>query len=325
MPVPGQGERPSPSLTRLTALIDAATVCLEKDSHGETVLGHAEFRLADLGKVSSMPQLRRRVAESRLAGVAALPLRAREVARCNAHLAKVSAQWLVKSREHTNYTYNLTPLNREHLAWWVADVAAVDVETVRGYISELEEDRDLREHVEAATAASPRRRLADREARYGRRAGWYALVRALRPEHVVEAGTDKGTGACVFAAALIRNGCGELTTVDINPDSGYLVTGRYAEVTTRLIGDSVEVLSGSHSSVDMFLHDSRHTFEHELAEFRAIAPRLSWQAVVLSDNAHVTNALSHWSEAKRRQFLYFAEQPADHWYPGAGIGASFRR
>jgi hypothetical protein len=41
---------------------------------------------------------------------------------------------------------------------------------------------------------------------------------------------------------------------------------------------------------------------------------------VLSDNAHATYALMTWAEATGRQFSYFAEQPADHWYPGGGIG-----
>src|SRR5690606_28957548 len=123
----------------------------------------------------------------------------------------------VTSREHTNYTYDLSDLNRTYLAWFVANVAGIDVAEARGYLDEVFEDRELARHVIDATMASARRGLADPVARIGRRAGWYALVRATRPRHIVETGTDKGLGAVVLAAALLRNGTGRLTTIDINP------------------------------------------------------------------------------------------------------------
>lgn len=231
----------------------------------------------------------------------------------------------MKSREHTNYTYGLTPRNRDHLAWWVSQVTGTDVATVRGFLRELDEDDALREHVLAETARSDRHRLADPEVRYGRRAGWYAITRVTQPDHVVETGTDKGLGSCVFAAALLRNGHGRLTTMDVNPDSGYLVTGPYAEVVDHVLGDSVDLLKSGESKVDFFLHDSLHTFEHEAAELEAVAARLSPTAVVLSDNAHDSDALALWAESTGRSFLYFREVPQDHWVPGEGIGAAWER
>jgi Methyltransferase domain len=227
---------------------------------------------------------------------------------------------LVGSREHTNFTYDLTALNSEHLAWWVADVAGVPVAEARGYMGEVEQDGDLTRHVQAATQASERRGLADREVRLHKRIGWYALVRALRPVHVVETGTDKGLGSVVLAAALLRNGSGKLTTLDINSDAGYLISGDYATVTDLRIGDSLDALTGTEEPVDFFLHDSLHTREHEFAEYEAVTPRLTERAVVLSDNAHVTDALPNWAERTGRRFTYFQERPDHHWYPGGGIG-----
>lgn len=231
-----------------------------------------------------------------------------------------SARWLVRSREHTNYTYDLTSLNREHLAWWVAAAAGIPVGEARSYMREVEQDNDLTTHVLAATQASDRRRLADRHVRLHKRIGWYALVRALRPAHVIETGTDKGLGSVVLAAALIRNGEGRLTTLDVNSDAGYLISGIYATVTDLRIGDSLTALARSETPVDLFLHDSLHTREHELAEYEAVAPRLAQRAVVVSDNAHATDALPAWAEKTGRQFSYFQERPERHWYPGGGIG-----
>src|SRR5262245_5803522 len=192
--------------------------------------------------------LRRAVGRSRMAAVAIFPRRAMRVLRHDARVVAASARWLVTSREHHNYTYELTSLNLEHLAWFVAGVCATPVATVRGYLAEIAGDEALREHIRVATAASPRRGLADRQARYGRRVGWYAMVRARRPAHVVETGVDKGLGTVVLASALLRNAGegfpGRVSAIDINPEAGYLVrSGRWSQVVDLRYGDSVEMLS----------------------------------------------------------------------------------
>ena len=121
-------------------------------------------------------------------------------------------------------------------------------------------------------------------------------MRAVKPQHVVETGTDKGLGSCVLAAALLRNGSGRLTTIDIDPASGYLVGPPYGAVTELVLGDSVETLRGLSTPVDLFIHDSNHSAEYEAAELRALTANLAERAWVLSDNAHVTAELSKWAD-----------------------------
>lgn len=244
------------------------------------------------------------------------------VARHDLRVLRESMTWLVRSREHTNFTYPLAPLNRTHLEWFCAEVAGASVASAREYTAELESDDDLRRHVHDLTMGSDRRWLADDRFDPAKRFGWYAILRMLKPDHVVETGTDKGLGSVILAAALLRNGAGHLTTIDINNDSGYLITGRYADVTDRVIGDSVAVLNRRTAPVDLFLHDSLHTREHELAEYAAVDPHLTSGALVVSDNAHATDALPSWAEQTGRRFLFFAEMPIGHWYPGSGIGVA---
>src|SRR6478735_5148979 len=125
-----------------------------------------------------MSRLSRGIAGSPLARAAALPQRVRAVVRHDARTLRMSMSWLVHSREHTNYTYHLTDRNVDHLAWWVAGIVDRPVDEIRGYIGELHEDEQLIGHIRTMTEASPRRRLADSDVRFGRRVGWYALVRA---------------------------------------------------------------------------------------------------------------------------------------------------
>ncbi|MFE9653373.1 class I SAM-dependent methyltransferase [Micromonospora sp. NPDC006431] len=273
-------------------------------------------------------KLRRAIARTRLAPVAAFPTRLAKVARHDGKVLRASARWLLTSREHHNYTYDLTTLSQHHLAWFVSVVCDVPVGQVRGWFAELEGDDKLRGHIETATATASRRGLADRQVRYARRIGWYAIVRARKPAHVVETGVDKGLGSCVLAAALLRNTAeghpGRLTSLDINPEAGYLAKATpWADVVDLVIGDSIASISALDRPVDLFLHDSDHSRGHEQREFDAIEPQLAPAAMLLTDNATITNVLAQHAERTGRRFLAYRETPARHWYPGDGIGVAW--
>jgi hypothetical protein len=71
--------------------------------------------------------------------------------------------------------------------------------------------------------------------------------------------------------------------------------------------------------VDLFINDSDHSADYERAEYDVIANKLSPLATIVGDNAHATDCLREFARKTGRKFLFFAEQPKDHWYPGGGI------
>ncbi|ADD39775.1 class I SAM-dependent methyltransferase [Stackebrandtia nassauensis] len=272
--------------------------------------------------------LRRSISRSRLAPVALFPYRLARVFRHDRKVVGRSLKWLFTSREHHNFTYDLTKINRGHLAWFISAVCDVPVKKVREYLDEVENDTELVEHISSTTASSARRGLTDRKARYARRMGWYALVRILKPQHVVETGVDKGLGTCVLAAALRRNAAeghpGRVTAVDINPEAGFLVrSGPYAEVVDLVLDDSIATIKNLDRPVDLFIHDSDHAAEHEKREFKTVENKLADNAVLLTDNASVTNVLARHADKTGRRFLFYREQPARHWFAGEGIGVAW--
>ena len=238
-------------------------------------------------------------------------------------------RWLVTSREVTNFTYDLEATNKRHLGSLLADVTGESFERIMGYIEEAERDAPLRAHLNESIARSGLAFMADDDMRFGRRLGWYALVRILKPTTVVETGVDKGLGSCLLAAALARNQQegheGRYYGTDIDPDAGYLLSGDYAGFGEILYGDSLASLRGLDRTIDLFINDSDHSAAYEAEEYRTVAGKLSPQAVVLSDNAHRSDALLEFSLQAGRQFVYFQEKPENHWYRGAGIGISFVR
>lgn len=246
------------------------------------------------------------------------------------HLARqagLAVRWAFTSKEYYNHSYHLTALNRRYLASYISVVSGHELAAVENYISELENDHALRDTLEQRTRASRDRHSCDVEPRFGRRLGWYALVRATRPRVVLETGVDRGLGTAVIAAALKRNTeegfPGTVFATDIMPDCGHLLVEPYKSFCRVLLGDSVETLKQFKEPVDIFLHDSDHRPEYEWAEFLAIEPRLHPGSLVLSDNAQQTSKLREFARKIGKPFLYFQDAPKDHWWPGDGIGALF--
>ena len=238
-------------------------------------------------------------------------------------------RWLFKSREHTNFTYDLTRLNRRYLARFLSMVCDKPPEKMEEYLLEVINDEQLRNHIIQMTKTSARCYLSDEEARYARRIGWYAIVRAIKPRVVVETGVDKGLGTVCLAAAIMRNSAeghpGYVYGTDINPKAGYLLSMPYNRFGQLLIGDSIESLKALDVNVDLFISDSDHSVDYEMLEFETIAPKLSANAIILGDNSHFSDKLINFAEKTNRNFLFFQESPQDHWYPGAGIGAAYSR
>jgi hypothetical protein len=135
--------------------------------------------------------------------------------------------WLFRSKEFSNYTYDLTSANKTYLAWFLAEICGTSIEEVEDYFSELETNSQLDAYIKTGLANHHRGNEIDSKAFFGRGLGWYAIVRATKPKIVVEIGTEKGLGSLVLAEALIKNGSGRLITIDMEQSSGLLIGTEY--------------------------------------------------------------------------------------------------
>ena len=232
--------------------------------------------------------------------------------------------WALHSREDSNFTYDITAHNRAYLAATVAVVMGCSIDQAKAFIAEP--DGDALDYVTNKLASLGINEI-DKSPSFGRRLGWYAIARALRPRVIVETGVDRGLGSVLLCAALKRNAAegviGRYYGTDINPYAGALLDEPWSHYGKILYGDSIESLSNLGETIDLFINDSDHSADYEYREYQTIKPLLSERAVILSDNAHTNDMLLRFSEENGRRFLFFREQPRGHWYPGAGIGISF--
>jgi hypothetical protein len=118
---------------------------------------------------------------------------------------------------------------------------------------------------------------------------------------------------------------GNYLGTDINPQSGELITNQYSQFAQIVIGDSITTLENLENRIDMFINDSDHSSEYESREYSVISNKLSENAVILGDNCHASDSLRMFSAENNRHFIFFKEEPLNHFYLGAGIGFSFFR
>lgn len=259
--------------------------------------------------------------------VSLMPMRTAQALDYYAGTLLQIARWVVTSQETTNFTYDLSPHSLTTLAHTVALAVGKPVAEIRSYLAEPGEDEmflgTLRLRGEKLARALP----FDPEPRFGRRLGWYAAVRALKPHVVLESGVDKGLGAMLLCQALERNADegapGRYIGLDINPAAGALLTPPYSRHAQLIIGDALASITTLSDPIDIYINDGDHRPDYEMREYHAIAPKLAPNGLILGDNSHATDALARFAEATGRRFFFWREQPADHWYPGGGIGFAF--
>jgi len=133
----------------------------------------------------------------------------------------------------------------------------------------------------------------------------YSLCRALSPAVVVETGVGYGVTSAFVLQALEQNQKGLLHSVDLpplGPDADRFVGILIPEplkMRWRLHrGASKRVLPQllpQLTSVDMFIHDSLHTYENISRELQIVAPRLAPRSVVLADDIEGNSAFLEWA------------------------------
>jgi predicted O-methyltransferase YrrM len=116
----------------------------------------------------------------------------------------------------------------------------------------------------------------------------YALVRASRPETVVEFGTSFGISTIHLAAAVTDNGTGRVVTTELSDRKAAsarenLDQAGLAEVTTILQGDALETLAGLSGPVGLVLLDGWKDLY--LPVVRLLEPRLTSGALVVADDS----------------------------------------
>jgi len=128
----------------------------------------------------------------------------------------------------------------------------------------------------------------------------YLVTRLIKPDWIIETGVSSGASSAYLLSALHDNKQGKLVSIDLPPDNlpvgkttGWIVPDSLRNRWHLHIGDSKDLLEPVLSDIgkiDCFIHDSLHTYEHMMWEFRTVWRYLRPGGLLLSHDVGTNEA-----------------------------------
>lgn len=151
---------------------------------------------------------------------------------------------------------------------------------------------------------------SESDVRVGRTGGWpglkeillYSTIRRLVPQLAIETGVAQGISTFVILEAMRLNREGRLISVDLrrmtppdnlgkdstyvksNLEPGWLVPTNLRGQWTLIEGRSEEVLPLRNDRIELFCHDSLHTYQHMMFEYSWALEHLRIGGALISDD-----------------------------------------
>jgi predicted O-methyltransferase YrrM len=151
----------------------------------------------------------------------------------------------------------------------------------------------------------------------------YAICRVTRPLRVLETGVASGLSSAFILKALETNGKGQLFSIDLpeyiertstgqlkrlelRPDGrepGWLVPEHLRRIWDLRVGRSQDLMAAlltELGDVDLFFHDSDHSYEVMVSEFQTAWPKLVEGGIMLADDIHCNNSFYDFAASVER-------------------------
>lgn len=154
----------------------------------------------------------------------------------------------------------------------------------------------------------------------------YVLCRILKPEKIVETGVAYGLGSSYILQALHENKKGKLYSIDsvFGPWEskqmiGTVIPDYLRERWNLIYGSSSQKLKKlltSLSTIDIFFHDSLHTYRNMMFEFNTAWPFISDKGLLLSDDISANNAFYEFCSKRNLKPIIFSQENKDKSFLG---------
>jgi predicted O-methyltransferase YrrM len=209
-----------------------------------------------------------------------------------------------------NPWYTMRSLANEVLATeerFLASISGSSVASIRGYLEEPFQDEKFYEHLRLSEQIFSEAKITSADFYAKKVVLQYALVRAVKPAVILETGVASGVSTAYFLLALKKNGRGALDSIELG-DTAYLPPGRppgwvvpewLRDNWKMHIGDSRKLLAPlaqKLAPLDIFIHDSLHTYDHMTFEFEQAFPYLKAGGILIADDALWNPAFNEFSK-----------------------------
>lgn len=198
-----------------------------------------------------------------------------------------------------NPLYALDSLRREITfadEQFLATIAGIPVQRIRAFLGEPIRTPEFAARLREADATFRVLKIQSADLYAKKVLLQYMAIRAFQPDTIVETGVANGVSSAHILLALQKNERGTLHSIGLNDPQylplgkslGWIVPEALKSRWNLLVGDSRDLLPSllaKLGTVDVFVHDSLHTYDHMLWEFRTAEPHLRPGGLLISDDA----------------------------------------
>jgi predicted O-methyltransferase YrrM len=199
---------------------------------------------------------------------------------------------------------------------FIINLTGADAVEIKEYVSEFRLNQQFLHSLEEKRAALKRNRRLSCGYGIGDTLGLvlYIICRKQKPEIVVETGVASGVSSSYVLGALEQNKQGQLYSIDLpgcqEDHSGWLIPDYLRHRWHLIMGKSSEKLAPflkKVSRIDIFLHDSDHSYQNMLREFQTAWTSLKDGGLLLAHNIDSNEAFSDFSRDRSAQGYYLEE------------------
>lgn len=152
----------------------------------------------------------------------------------------------------------------------------------------------------------------------------YTITRILKPKVIVETGVNEGYSSQAILSALNSNNFGRLYSIDLpnvinahdgksynlnGQEVGYNVPSHLRKRWELRLGDSkvlLDPLLNELGEIDIFIHDSLHTYDHMLYEYLTAWPFINKKGLLISHDIQMNPAFKKFCSRNRKIFYIFS-------------------
>ena len=234
--------------------------------------------------------------------------------------------WLLRNLPHRvhfalrNPRYSLRSLYREFISAderFLTSITGVPARKVRAFLDEPTRCELLADCLHEAEMIFRALKIESADLYAKKVLVQYAAIRAFEPDVVVETGVANGVSSVYLLSALQANDRGTLYSIGLDDPEylpagkslGWMVTEGLRSRWRLMVGDARDLLPkllSDVASIDVFIHDSLHTYEHMFWEYQSAYPHLREGGLLVSDDAMWNSAFREFARetgAKHAQII----------------------
>ena len=202
---------------------------------------------------------------------------------------------------------------------FIGNLTGASPAEIQKYVAEIRSNREFHDGIEAKRSTYGGRRYSSWGIGLSPPMGMvlYVICRGQKPDLVVETGVASGISSSYILCALDLNKHGELYSIDLpwsesggGRQSGCLIPDHLRQQWHLISGSSSDKLAPlleKLGQIDVFLHDSDHSYENMLWEFQTAWAHLKTGGALLSHNIDYNSAFADFCRSVKTRGYAFHE------------------